>query len=1175
MFKQKIMKRILALAVGTALVGQVLPAMAVKAEETRTEYAEGTQTVYIPQDNFGQIAQGAGGLAENELRCGVSGDKGKTAFSENAGSYWSGENVGQSSVGSGRALLMRVEIPEEINPQWIESVSLEFTVKARYNGSDRKFSLFTLDTALPETVSSIKSEGNASVKESYGYTGKAAVSNQISGSAKAGTKVTFDLTSYAINNPNLKVYEFEMLASADMLGFYDANDTTESNRPKLVIEYSERAASVPGLKFSALQRTVDEAEVIREKIQNGTVYASKSLDLFNRMYDQAVLMLNDDYEGGFKPYKENPQIVQTMIDVIQWSLDVAIRDMVERDYQPKRYTSVPVGQTWLDTEGAVIQAHGGGFLQMEDTDGTPIYYWVGEDKGHNRAAFNGISLYSSKDLLNWDFRGTLLSEDYRNIALLPNKVMERPKLLYNEKTKKYVLWVHWEGKDYSASQICVATCDTVDGKYDLVGHWRPGAQSEENKNWGVYQDGVHYDVPNEDGSLRMIEDYKDTSVWGYASRDMTVFSDGDNAYLASLGRIYKLNDTYTDIDTSAETGMTPYAMPAGHNGWEAPALVKMGDYYVLVASGQSGWSPNQCRYYYTKDIEDPNGWQTNPEQSNGMFYIGNNTTFHSQSTNIMHVTGTEGSSYIYMGDHWNSSALIDSTYVWLPITIEGLDTDAPRLTMLNYSGWSLDVEKGTAVVPEYEKEPISKGKKVTCDVVANESYPLELASDGDYHTHFIPNPAKAPFTYTIDLEEVYHLTRFDLSTRMVNGSETYYQFTVETSVDGINWTEQINAESNTDQGFKSDILTGEGRYIRLNILREYKKNGQANQFLGISEVEVFGYKEEPETQNSVHMGDVQNVKNEAGAEIFIPVYANGIGSGQYRSVNGIVQIPEGFAYVGIEDAGNLSGGSLNSSNAVGEDGKLYFAYLRTDASAGEVTTISQNSEQDPVFTLKLALKEAQTPGSEHQVIFQSFEAIQSIDGEQDGAPNEYETIAFDITQAVSIVTISEGEAREITAVASEMYVGDGQDLIPENKKAVSITFTNVEPDADILFGDVQLYYSAERSDRNGGIVYVGLVDAEVEIADMNAVSTQKANELYKISASGKQDIVFGDTNSDTNVNASDALNVLNGWLRNASVTEDKQILIMNVTADERIDTSDVLAIVDNFVNQRGFTVVNK
>ncbi|HBA49734.1 MAG TPA: hypothetical protein DCZ91_18450 [Lachnospiraceae bacterium] len=784
-----------------------------------------------------------------------------------------------------------------------------------------------------------------------------------------------------------------------------------------------------------------------------------------------------------------------------------------------------------------------------------------------------MSLYASKDLLNWEFKKTLLTADYKDIALLPNKVMERPKLLYNEKTKKYVLWVHWEGNGYSASQILVATSDAVDGEYKVIGHWRPGAQ-EGYKNWGVYQDGTHFDEPNEDGSLRMTGDVSDTSLWGYTSRDMTVFSDGENAYLAALGRIFKLNEEFTDVDTAA---MEPYSMPKGHNGWEAPALVKMGEYYVLVCSGQSGWSPNQCRYYFTKNIEDPNGWQTNPDQANGMFYIGNNTTFHSQSTNIMVINGTQGNSnsFVYMGDHWRSSSLRDSTYLWVPIEISTAQDGSPRLTMRNYTGWKLDVATGSVVVPEYEKEPVSRGKKFTCDTAENGEYPLANASDGNYDTHFIPDPGRAPFSITVDLEDVYNLTRFDLSTRMVNGSETYYQFNVETSMDGVTWEKQIDQEKNTDQGFKSDALTGQARYVRVNITGEYKKNGQANVFMGVSEVEVFGYPVNEETENSVRMGDVQNVKNEIGAEVVIPVYVNGIGVDKYRALNGVIRIPAGFEFVEMEATENLKGGSLNSTDTVGEDGILRFAYLKTDAVSGEATTISQNNGDDPVFNLKLSLKETLEPGSRHEVVMENFTAVSSSEGEA-GDPNSYENASFDVTKAAAGITVSTAvKPEEITAQATELYQGSGLDLIPENKKAVSVVFTNVAENADILFGEAQLYYSPERSERTGQVVYVGLVDAEVEIFSMNADSTEAAEAVYTISTTGRQEIQFGETNEDGIVNAADALNVLNGWLRNREVTADKDILRMNVTADGQIDTSDVLGIVDNFVNGKGFAIVNQ
>jgi len=144
-----------------------------------------------------------------------------------------------------------------------------------------------------------------------------------------------------------------------------------------------------------------------------------------------------------------------------------------------RYDAIPNGQLWLDTDGDDIQAHGGGFLKVDDT-----YYWVGEDKSHNSAVFGGVNLYSSTDLENWTNHGQILTVDSTDAAgnrPLAHAKLERPKLLYNAPTDKYVLWGHYETSgSYSASEVLVATADTVDGPYtvDEKGHFRPGAGNE-------------------------------------------------------------------------------------------------------------------------------------------------------------------------------------------------------------------------------------------------------------------------------------------------------------------------------------------------------------------------------------------------------------------------------------------------------------------------------------------------------------------------------------------------------------------------------------------------------------------------------------------------------------------------------------------------------------------------
>ena len=67
------------------------------------------------------------------------------------------------------------------------------------------------------------------------------------------------------------------------------------------------------------------------------------------------------------------------------------------------------GSTWYDTNGELIQAHGGMILEHEG-----MYYWYGENKngatsiapsGDIRVDFIGISCYSSPELHELDIRG--------------------------------------------------------------------------------------------------------------------------------------------------------------------------------------------------------------------------------------------------------------------------------------------------------------------------------------------------------------------------------------------------------------------------------------------------------------------------------------------------------------------------------------------------------------------------------------------------------------------------------------------------------------------------------------------------------------------------------------------------------------------------------------------------
>ena len=104
------------------------------------------------------------------------------------------------------------------------------------------------------------------------------------------------------------------------------------------------------------------------------------------------------------------------------------------------YTVFYPGQIWEDTDGNHINAHGEVILYRDGK-----YYWYGEHKSeHTSSALVGVRVYSSTDLYNWKNEGVALSVEAEGSGHLLEKgcIIERPKVVYNEKTKKYVMWFH-------------------------------------------------------------------------------------------------------------------------------------------------------------------------------------------------------------------------------------------------------------------------------------------------------------------------------------------------------------------------------------------------------------------------------------------------------------------------------------------------------------------------------------------------------------------------------------------------------------------------------------------------------------------------------------------------------------------------------------------------------------
>jgi hypothetical protein len=350
-------------------------------------------------------------------------------------------------------------------------------------------------------------------------------------------------------------------------------------------------------------------------------------------------------------------------------------------------TSFNPGKLWLDTDGEHINAHGGGFLFYDNK-----YYWFGEHKisgKEGNKAMVGVRVYSSKDLYNWKNEGVALqvSNDL-NSKLIKGCIIERPKVIYNKKTKKFVMWFHHELKDqgYEAALTGVAVSDNVAGPYNYIDSFRihPGIlpqnfseddfsnaemiENRENENWKEKVVKGAFFVRDFEG--------------GQMSRDMTLYVDDNQmAYHITASEenqtilISKLSDDYLSL-----TNEYIRVLPGERN--EAPAIFKKDRKYFMFSSGLTGWKPNPGKLAVSDDMMGD--WR----------FIGNpcrgteeekNTTFWSQSTYVIPVERKKDA-FIFASDRWQPENPIDGSYVWLPIKF---DNDIPYLEWLD--SWDLSI----------------------------------------------------------------------------------------------------------------------------------------------------------------------------------------------------------------------------------------------------------------------------------------------------------------------------------------------------------------------------------------------------------------------------------------------------------------------------------------------------
>jgi hypothetical protein len=111
----------------------------------------------------------------------------------------------------------------------------------------------------------------------------------------------------------------------------------------------------------------------------------------------------------------------------------------------------------LDSKGNIVDAHDGRIIQFGNK-----FYWYGTAYGNTNGftTANDYVCYSSTNMSKWKPEGNLLPQK-------PTGVYYRPHVVYNARTKKYILWYNWYPKLWNG-QFGVAESNSPAGPFTIL-----------------------------------------------------------------------------------------------------------------------------------------------------------------------------------------------------------------------------------------------------------------------------------------------------------------------------------------------------------------------------------------------------------------------------------------------------------------------------------------------------------------------------------------------------------------------------------------------------------------------------------------------------------------------------------------------------------------------------------
>jgi hypothetical protein len=201
------------------------------------------------------------------------------------------------------------------------------------------------------------------------------------------------------------------------------------------------------------------------------------------------------------------------------------------------------------------------------------------------------------------------------------------------------MYMHVDDGPHTIARVGVATSPTVCGRYSYQGSFRP--EGNISLDIGLFVD--------DDGTGYLISDTRTKGL-----------------------RLYRLSPDYLRV----------VATVAIFDQLESPALFKTGGRYYLLTSHRTGWNTNDNVYATSTSLDAGwSGWK--------LFAPKGSRTHNSQTTFVLPVVGSRGTTFMFMGDRWRPDSLGTSPYIWLPLTVKGTSVSLPW-----HARWFIDTTTG-------------------------------------------------------------------------------------------------------------------------------------------------------------------------------------------------------------------------------------------------------------------------------------------------------------------------------------------------------------------------------------------------------------------------------------------------------------------------------------------------